>query len=116
MILIPIKKEPEIIFREYKKFSGPLTSKIAMLTLNRITKLGLIFMAMLEIPKIINETKKGNYKQIPAAFVNIISFAFFGALLSSIGTYTFGVAGSVLGLGLGYYAGGTVSKYFNSKY
>jgi len=87
-----------------------------MLTLNRITKLGLLFAVLLELPKIVDEAKNGNYRQIPRSFTNVISYALFGALASSIGAYTLGSAGSVLGLGFGFWLGSRISKLLNASY
>jgi len=113
-IYYPFSKHPEIIERPYIKFSGSFVGKVAMLGLNRITKLGLLFAAILELPKIIQETEKGNYKQISKSLINVASFALFGAFTSSFLAFPFGVAGSVLGLGIGFYIGNKVSKYINA--
>jgi hypothetical protein len=115
-IYYPFSKKPEIIKREYVKISGSLFAKVITLSLNRITKLGLIFAVILELPKLIDEITKQNYKQIPKSFLNICCYTVCGALASSIGAYTLGAAGSVLGLGIGYYMGNNISKHVNSKY
>jgi hypothetical protein len=115
-IFYPFVKKAEIIEREYVKFTGKYLSKIFMLSLRRITKLGLLFAAVLELPKLVNETKKGNYKQIPKSLTNIATYAFFGAFVSSLGAYTIGTAGSVFGLGIGLYLGNKISKLLNSNY
>ncbi len=115
-IFYPLCNTPEIIERQYVKYTAGIVSKITMLTLNRITKLGLVFMILLELPKIINEAKNGNYRQIPKSFTNVISYALFGALFSSIGAYTLGSAGSVLGLGFGFCLGSMISKLLNASY
>jgi len=115
-VFYPFMKNPERIYRPYKKFTGPFWKKVIMLSLNRITKLGLLFACILEMPKIAEEIKKGNYKQIPKSAVNILSFALCGAFVSAFGTYTAGIAGSVLGLGIGFYLGNQISKVINSNY
>jgi len=115
-IFFPIINKSEIIKRKYIKFTGPFAGKVLMLGLNRITKLGLIFMAMLEMPTIIREMKnKKDYKQIVKSSNNVIISSFFGAFSSALLAYMFGTAGSVFGLGLGLYIGNKTSKYLNSK-
>jgi len=115
-INFPFSKEPETILRKYKIFNGKFLNKILMLSLNRITLLGLIFAGILELPKIISEFEKGNYKQILKSSTNVISYAVFGALVSSLGAYTLGTAGSVLGLGFGLLLGSKFGKFINSQY
>lgn len=115
-IYFPFGTKPEIIKRQYVRFSGPFLGKVAMLSFNRITKLGLMFAGILELPKVIDEVKKGNTKQIPKSITNITAYAFLGAFTSALGAYLFGSAGSVLGLGLGFYIGNQLSKKINSIY
>ncbi len=115
-IYYPLINKTEIIIREGRKFDGPFFGKVLMLSLNRITKLGLLFTCILELPKTINEVKKGNYRQLPKSTLNVISYSLFGAITSSLFAYLFGAAGSVLGLGIGFYLGNQLAKAVNGRY
>ncbi len=115
-IYYPLINKTEIIIRESRKFDCPLLGKVIMLSLNRITKLGLLFACILELPKTISEVKKGNYRQLPKSALNVISYSLFGAVTSSLFAYLFGPAGSVLGLGIGFYIGNQLTKSVNGIY
>jgi len=115
-IYYPLINKTEIIIRESRKFDGSLLGKVLMLSLNRITKLGLLFACILELPKTISEVKKGNYRQLPKSALNVIFYSLFGAVTSSLFAYLFGTAGSVLGLGIGFYIGNQLTKTVNGKY
>jgi len=99
--------------REYVKFEGSFASKLAGLSMNRITKLGLLFLILLEIPSIYNAIKKENkYSQIVKSGINVLSSTICGAVLSSaLSLATGSPAASVIGLGLGMFIGNKFSKF-----
>lgn len=116
-INFPFSKTPETIKREYIFLEGHFINKVAVLSLNRMTKISIIFASILELPKIIESMiKDKSGKQIGKSAINVTSYTLCGALLSSLGALTFGAAGSVLGLGIGLYLGNQFSKWINSKY
>ncbi len=112
----PLFKKQETVYREYVKLQGSLLKKTLLLTANRITVLGLIFLGLLEIPKIIDSVNKKDYKQIGKSAVTVTITLGTGALLSSFLAITAGTAGSVLGFGLGMFLGKRISYYLNSNY
>ncbi|MDD3012910.1 MAG: hypothetical protein PHC34_04335 [Candidatus Gastranaerophilales bacterium] len=102
----------DTVTREYLKFEGSFIGKLSCLALNRITKIGLIFMSLLEVPTIYKAIKNNkDYSQIPESAVNVISCTFCGALFSALLSLITGIpAGSVIGLGLGLFIGNKLSK------
>ncbi len=115
-IYYPLMKNPETINRIYVKTTGHFIGKVISLSLRRITKLGLIFASILELPAIIKSVKDKKYKQIPKSVLNILSYTFCGAFFSALGALTIGTAGSVLGLGAGLYLGNQLIKSLNPKF
>jgi len=115
-IYYPLMKNPETINRIYVKTSGPFIGKVISLSLRRVTKLGLIFATILELPAIIKSVKDKKYKQLPKSALNIIAYSLCGAFFSALGALTIGTAGSVLGLGTGFYLGNQFIKSLNPKF
>lgn len=115
-IKYPLVKNPERVTREYIKYECGLNHQILLHSLNRITKLGLIFAGILEIPNIAKSIKQGHdYKQILKSAISVVSYASIGALCSATGAVFAGSAGSVLGLGFGFFVGNQLSRHINSK-
>jgi len=112
----PIIDKQETVLREYVKLQGSLFKKTLILTANRITLLGLIFLGLLELPKVIDSLKKKDYKQAVKSAVTVIATLGTGALLSSFLAITTGTAGSVLGFGFGMFLGNKFSKFVNSNF
>ena len=112
----PLINKSETVFREYVELKGSLLKKTLLLMANRITLLGLIFLGLLEIPKIIDSVKKKDYKQIGKSSITVIATLGAGALMSSFLAITAGSAGSVLGFGLGMFLGNRFSKFINSNF
>ncbi len=112
----PLINKSETIYRQYINPKGSLIKKTLVLTANRITLLGLIFLGLLEIPKIIDSVKKKDYKQVDKSAVTVTATLGAGALLSSFLAITTGTAGSVLGFGLGMFLGNRLSKFVNSNF
>jgi len=112
----PLINKSETVFREYVELKGSLLNKTLLLMANRITLLGLIFLGLLEIPKIIDSVKKKDYKQIGKSSITVIATLGAGALMSSFLAITAGSAGSVLGFGLGMFLGNRFSKFINSNF
>jgi len=104
-------RKKEIVPREYIKFEGAFWKKLTGLTLCRITKIGLITAALLEIPTIYKASKKKDHKKIIKSGLNSTVPIICGALTSSflalsLENFTYASsAGSILGLGLGLYIG-----------
>ena len=105
----------ENILREYIKLEGPFVSRLACLSMNRITKIGLIVMSVLELSPIFKAIKnKKDFSQIPKSAINVISSTICGAALSAAASLIFGVpAASVIGLGLGIFIGNRIAKLIN---
>lgn len=114
-IKFPFNKK-EIIIREYIKHDGSFIGKLVCLSMNRATKLGLLFMSLLELPAIYKSAKeKGDYSQITKSIVNVASCTICGALGSALlSLITCGhPASSVIGLGLGLFVGNKLSLFLN---
>lgn len=106
-------RKPEIVYREYVKNEGKFLGKLLSLTSYRITGLGVLVAALLEIPKIYDKIKnKNDYLQIPKSAVNVVSYTVCGALGSTFLSLATGhPAGSIIGLGLGTYIGNKLAKF-----
>lgn len=108
--------EPETVNRMYVKHEGKFISRLAGLTLNRITKIGLLVMSLLELPVIYKAIKdKNDYTQIPESAVNVVCCSTCGALGSALLSLATGglPAASVIGLGLGLFIGNKLSKFIS---
>jgi len=113
-VKLPFGKS-DVVIREYVKHEGSFIGRLACLTMNRITKLGLIFMSLLEIPAIYKSVKnKKDYSQIPKSAINVTSCVICGASFSALlSLLTHSPAGSVIGLGVGLFIGDKLSKQVN---
>lgn len=87
--------------------------------LKRTTVLGLAFMGLLELPKIIKSLKKGdNAKEKTKSFavqsaksaMNVISVSAGMGYIGALGAKHFGALGSLVGMGLGVIAGAAASS------
>lgn len=113
----PFINKTEIIEREYIKFSGPFWKRLTGLSLSRITKIGLIAMALLEIPNICKALKEKDRKQLIKSGMNIVIPISCGGLTSAflaLALAPFGLAGtigSIAGLGLGIHLGNKLVDY-----
>lgn len=107
----------EVLYRPYVKHEGKFFSQLIGLSMNRITKIGLLAMTLLELPIIHKALKNNNdNSQILRSAINVTSCAACGALFSSIFTLlTFNPAASVIGLGLGLFIGDKISKLISSR-
>jgi len=105
--------QPERILRNYVKHEGSFIGRLACLTMNRITKIGTLLAILMELPFIYKSIKdKNDYSQIPKSGITVLSSTFCGALFSAFGSLaTKSSAGSVIGLGLGIFAGNKLSKF-----
>lgn len=88
-------------------------------TLKRTSILGLGFMGLLELPRLIKSFKKGDSAkektksfgvQTAKSSMNVLSLAAGMGYLGAIGAKKFGAAGSLIGMGLGVIAGAAASK------
>ena len=93
------------------KYEG---SKFAQLTgraLRRTTKLGVIALALLEVPKIINSIQKGEtIEQTAKSAVNVASITAGIGYGGAIGAKHGGAIGSLVGMGFGAVLGGKLSE------
>ncbi len=108
--------KPEIIHREYTKLEGKFLGRLACLTMNRVTKIGLVFMSLLELPSIYKAIKINDYSQIPKSALNVVSCTVCGGLFSALlSLLTHSPAGSVIGLGLGLFIGNKIQQLIYTK-
>ena len=93
------------------KYEG---SKFAQLTgraLRRTTKLGVIALALIEVPKIINAISKGEtIEQTAKSAVNVASITAGIGYGGAIGAKHGGAIGSLVGMGFGALLGGKLSE------
>lgn len=87
--------------------------------LKRTSVLGLAFMGLLELPRLIKSLNKGKYTEEKAksfgvqtakSSMNVLGVAAGMGYIGAIGAKKFGAAGSLIGMGLGVIAGAATSK------
>lgn len=87
--------------------------------MKRTSILGVIFMGLLEVPRLIKSAKKGKNKEEKAksfgvqtakSTLNVLGLTAGMGYLGAIGAKKFGAAGSLIGMGLGVIAGAAASK------
>lgn len=93
--------------------------------LKRTSLLGVAFMGVLELPKVIKSAFKGDYKkekiqsfgtQVGKSTLNIVSVTAGMGYIGAIGAKKYGAFGSLVGMGLGVICGAKISNFIQEKF
>lgn len=93
--------------------------------MKRTSLLGVVFMGLLELPKIIKSSTKGDNtteksksfaKQIGKSTLNVTGVTVGMGYLGAIGAKKYGALGSLVGMGLGVIAGAGASKWIQNSF
>lgn len=93
--------------------------------MKRTSLLGVVFMGLLELPKIIKSLSKGEdaqgkaksfAKQTGKSSLNVLGVTVGMGYLGAIGAKKYGALGSLVGMGLGVIAGAGTSKWIQNQF
>ncbi len=93
--------------------------------MKRTSLLGLVFMGLLELPKIIKSATKGDdaqeksksfAKQVGKSSLNVFGVTAGMGYIGAIGAKKYGALGSLIGMGMGVIAGAGASKWIQNRF